>query len=575
MESLHRDFLNRFSWYKTWHGYAWHNSMHWFVFLFFNIAVTLAISSLILEHNQSIPVLSAESNHLESKNVSEKNAPSRAHDRVLIQFKSDIDDGKQKEILHRHNAAEKETIRGTRIKIVSIPSGVDPVEMVEKLKKDDASSLDFVETDDLVIPEFTPNDALYASQWHLPKIEAPTAWDSASAMNVLIGICDTGVDGQHADLSSVLRADMGFNTVDNSLNWSPVHPHGTYVSGAAAAAFHNSLGVAGVARDAAIIPVRISNLSDGGAYYSDAAECISYAADNGARVINLSYLMAGSQTIDAAAAYAEGKNAITVVAAGNNGQDPAWPDFPTFLAVGATDQSDTRASWSNYGAYIDVVAPGVSIFTTSPGNQYTNVSGTSLASPLVVGTLALMTGGSPSSSAAELKNALYSTADDVGISGDDTVYGYGRINARKAVEYLLGSVNPTPTFAPSVTPYISPTPSAVPTITPVPDTTAPTVSITYPTSKTKISPNSTVVITASASDNSGVKQVDIRVSIVTQLSGRQTTITPHYNCIDVTAPYSCSWVVPNNRNVTYLIQAVAQDVSGNSATSKSVQFTVR
>lgn len=107
------------------------------------------------------------------------------------------------------------------------------------------------------------------------------------------------------------------------------------------------------------------------------------------------------------------------------------------------------------------------------------------------------------------------------------------------------------------------------------DTVAPTVSITYPTGKTNISPNSTVNITAIASDNVGVAQVDIRVSIVTRSKSNTETITPLYNCVDSTAPYVCLWSVPNKTNVTYLIQAVAQDLAGNSGGSKYIQFTVR
>ena len=138
------------------------------------------------------------------------------------------------------------------------------------------------------------------------------------------------------------------------------------MAGAAAAMVNNSIGVAGVGKDAMIIPIRISNFPDGGAYASDAAECISYSADNGARAINISYNMAGSATIDAAAAYAEGKNAVTVVAAANDGIDPNWPDFSTFLAVGAVSQNDTRSSFSNYGNYIDAN-------TTADGTRYCEI----------------------------------------------------------------------------------------------------------------------------------------------------------------------------------------------------------
>ena len=562
MNYLHHLLLDKYHWYKKWHDYPLHNHFHWFLFLFTAIIIALFFNSIRINNGKVTEVLSVEnpSPNFNSYGPLRGKVIRKATDRILVQFKDSTSDDKRKEILDRHNLKEKETIKGTKVKIISLPSGNDPVELVEKLKKDETSFIDFAETDDLVSPEFIPNDQYFSNQWHLPKIEAPAAWDRTSAQNTVVGICDTGVDGGHQDLAPVLRADLGFNTVDNSSDWSPVHYHGTMVAGAAAAAVNNSIGVAGVGRDAKIIPVRISNYTDGSAYLSDAAECISYSADNGVRVINLSYNMAGSYTIDSATSFAEGKNAVTLVAAGNDGSDPGWPDFSTFIAVGASDQNDTRPSWSNYGNYIDIVAPGISILTSYPGNQYAYASGTSLSTPLVVGTIALLSGAKPDITVSEIKNTLYTTADDLGEAGDDTIYGSGRVNAKKAVEKLLGSL---------------PTPNLSPTITPVPDTVPPTVSITYPTNKSRISPNSTVNITATASDNIWVKQVDIRVSIVTKISGNKVTLNKIHQCIDDADPYSCTWNVPNQRNVTYLIQAIANDLAGNSAISQYVQFTVR
>lgn len=575
MHQLHGRLENKYDWYKNWHAHPLHNHLHWLFFLTVSILAVFFISSVASNYDKALEFLSTVSAEqtIDSRGLMKGKIITQARDRILVQFKGGISETKQKEILDRQNLNEKETIRGTKVKIISLPQGKDPVEVAETLKKDESSSLDFVETDDLISPEFIPNDPYYPSQWHLPKIEAPIAWDSASAPNSLVAICDTGIEANHEDLAPVLRTDLGFNTVDNSTNWTPVHYHGTLVAGAAAAVVNNSLGVAGVGREAKIIPVRISNLSDGGAYLSDAAECISYSADNGAKAINLSYRMAGYSTIDSAASYAEGKGATTVVAAGNDGVDPAWPDFSTFLAVGATDQNDTRTSWSNYGNYIDIVAPGLSILTTYIGNQYSYASGTSLAAPLVVGTIALLSGAKADISPSEVKNILYITSDDLGDPGDDNIYGQGRLNARKAVEKLVGSA--TPSAAPSPTLTLTPTASPSATLTPIPDNILPTVSIIYPTTKSKISPNSTITITAAASDNIGIKEVDIRVSTVTNLPRRQVKIDRIHQCIDDTDPYTCIWNVPNQKNVTYLIQAIAYDLAGNSDISSAVQFTAR
>lgn len=563
MDLLHRKLKDKYHWYKKWHNHPWNDHFHWLILIFFVLLgayflkiVLTATGNVIAEQSLDKTPIEITTDHQitldKQDNQPQKKSVKKATDRILVQFNPSTSDDKQKEIINSHNMMEKETIRGTKVKIIYLPSGSDPEMMVENLKKNDESFIDFAETDDLVTPAFIPNDTYFSNQWYLTKIEAPKAWDISPAKSTLIAICDTGVDGQHGDLASVLRADLGFNTVDNSNNWTPVHQHGTWVSGAAAAVVNNALGVAGVGYGAGIIPVRISNRSDGGAYLSDAAECITYSADFGARAINLSYEMAGSSTIDSAAVYAESKNAVTVLAAGNDGINPNWPDFSAFISVGATDQLDARADWSNYGDFIDLVAPGVSIYTTSTANQYAYASGTSLSAPTVAGSIALLYGAKPDSTVSEIKTALFTSAVDLGTAGDDSSYGNGRINVKRALENLLGVV-----------------------ATPNPDTVAPTVSVTYPTSKTRINPNSDLTITADASDNSGIRLVNFHVGLVTKLSGRQVSITNIFQCVDETNPYNCAWHVPNQTGTTYLIQAVAYDSAGNTGISKYVQFTVR
>ncbi|MBM4040618.1 MAG: PKD domain-containing protein [Planctomycetes bacterium] len=291
----------------------------------------------------------------------------------------------------------------------------------------------FAEPDRLVQPVALPNDPYYGRQWQHARINCPGAWDITTGnTSVLVAVCDTGVSSSHPDLAANLQLP-GYNTADGSTNTAPVYDHGTGVAGCIGAVGNNGAGVAGVAWRVKILPIRITNRSDGAAYISDAAEGIRHAADQGAKVVNLSYLMAGYATIDSAAEYLRGKGGLLFVAAGNDAQDPGWPDFASFIAVGATDSADAKAGFSNFGAFIDVVAPGVSVYSTSGSSSYAYMSGTSFASPIAAGLAALICAVNPSFNPGEVENIIFSTCKDLGAAGDDEVFGHGRIDAAAAI----------------------------------------------------------------------------------------------------------------------------------------------
>ena len=555
MDYLHQSLLKKFKWYKKWHEHPHHNNFHWLILLFVFILEVFFFTSALANpsDNSSEFSIEEEQSNIKTFDLLKGKAVGHAKDRILVKFRNEADEYINNDLLSRHNLKVKEKIRGTDVKIVTVPPGLDPDVIVEKLKKVESSAIEFAEVDKLISPEYIPNDPKYISEYlYIKRIQVPAVWEAGSVIGVPIAICDTGIDGGHEDLSPIIRYELGFNTVDNSNNWAPVHAHGTWVAGAAAAIFNNSLGIAGVGQGSIIIPVRISNLDNGGAYLSDGAECITYAADNGARAINLSYDMGDSPTIEAAASYAESKNAITVMAAGNNGYDPGWPDLPSVVAVGAVDNVEgLHIYWSNYGNYIDLVAPGDYVITTSPGNQYAKVSGTSLSAPLVAGAIAVLSRNAPDKTAKEIKEILYASATDLGDAGKDITYGYGMLSAKRAKEMLLG-IDLTNT-----------------------DTVPPAVSITYPTSKSGIKPNSTLNITVNASDASGIRLVDTHISKVTKLSGRSITVTALSQCIDEVEPFTCTWTVPNVKGATYMLQATAYDNADIAELSKYVQFTVR
>jgi len=296
-------------------------------------------------------------------------------------------------------------------------------------------AVDFAEPDRLIPPGRVPNDPSYPSQWLHTTIGSPRAWDvTTGSRSVIVAVCDTGVQSNHPDLAPNLKLP-GFNSVDGTTNTEPVMWHGTSVAGCIGAVGNNGAGVSGINWTVSILPVRISNTPDGCAYYSDMAEGISWAADAGARVVNLSYAGWGSATVDSAAQYLLGKGGLLFIAAGNNGQDTSTicPPSPDYVVVGATTSSDALASWSNYGAGIDVVAPGEGIYTTYTGSGYASVNGTSFASPIAAGVAALVFAKNPALTPLQVAKVLYSTCTDLGAEGPDSKFGNGRVNAAAAV----------------------------------------------------------------------------------------------------------------------------------------------
>lgn len=325
------------------------------------------------------------------------------------------------------------------VAIVSPPD--DKVEVVKNKAKDIPGAS--FEIDEPVKIFATPNDPQFSQQQtYLDKIRVPTAWDvSKGRQGVVIAIVDTGVNGTHEDLSGKVIAGHNYvNSVSIAANTdSDDHGHGTEVAGAAAAVGDNSLGIAGVDWNARIMPVKVLNNSGEGAT-SDAVNGITYAADNGATIINMSFgRSTESAALKSAIEHAKSKGAILVAASGNDGvASVAYPAaYDEVIAVGSVDNGDNRASFSNYGPALDVVAPGISIRTTSDSsNGYLSVSGTSMSAPLVSGGLGLIKDIHNSYSTDELKNILLENTEKISAMGsnnriDDV--GYGVINIYKAL----------------------------------------------------------------------------------------------------------------------------------------------
>jgi subtilisin family serine protease len=294
------------------------------------------------------------------------------------------------------------------------------------------------------------NDPYFTYQWGLHNtrqtggkedadIDAPEAWlITTGTTDVMVAVIDTGVDYNHEDLNDGrVRTDIDWDYVNNDDDAMDDHSHGTHVAGIIAAETNNGVGVAGVMWQAQILPLKVCN-SQGSCPVDAIASAIRYAADKGADVINMS--LGGSdcsQTIADAVNYAYfDKGLVIVAAAGNDGGGSiSYPaKLAPVIAVGATDHNDHKASFSNFGDELDVVAPGVTIFSTVPNNGYDAFSGTSMASPHVAGVAGLLLAQRPDLSNGQVREILRQSADDLGESGFDKYYGYGRVNAYQALQ---------------------------------------------------------------------------------------------------------------------------------------------
>ncbi|MEK7812948.1 MAG: S8 family serine peptidase, partial [Candidatus Desantisbacteria bacterium] len=279
----------------------------------------------------------------------------------------------------------------------------------------------------------TPNDTYFDNQWGLTKIEAPLAWDiERGSEAVKIAIIDTGVDYNHPDLKD--KVIKGWDYVNDDPDPMDENGHGSHVAGIAAASTNNGTGTAGVAWNCKILAVKC--FDSGG--YGDDEDCalgIRYAADNGARVINMSFGGPNySITLNDACNYAYGTGCLLVAAAGNAGTNiKLYPaGYDNVMAIAATDEYDQKAGFSNYGDWVDVSAPGKGIYSTTRNNTYGSMSGTSMASPFVSGLAGLLFSRQGSLTNVQAEGIIKATVDNI----DNPDLGAGRINAHNALKQV-------------------------------------------------------------------------------------------------------------------------------------------
>jgi thermitase len=271
----------------------------------------------------------------------------------------------------------------------------------------------------------------------MTKIQAAEAWSvTTGSSDVKIAILDTGIDQNHEDLAAKIVANKNFTS---SRSVDDKYGHGTHVAGIAAAITNNRKGVSGVGFNTSLMNVKVLG-DNGSGYYSWIANGITWAANNGAKVINMSLGgSSSSTTLKSAVDYAWGKGCVIVAAAGNdNTSAPLYPAYyDNCIAVAATDQNDAKASFSNYGSWVDIAAPGVGIFSTLPNHNnrigitnYGSLSGTSMATPHVAGVAALVFAAKSGWTNADVRAKIQTSVDPT--TGFTT--SIGRVNAFKAVQ---------------------------------------------------------------------------------------------------------------------------------------------
>jgi len=387
--------------------------------------------------------------------------PPYAPGQVLVRFKPEVSTQLINATLARYDTKKIKRISHLNLYQVRIPEWASVEEMAYALSQN--PDVVYAGPNYSARITVTPNDPLFRYQYALNNtgqeigapgspsgkakadIKATAGWgETKGAAETVIAIIDSGIDFEHPDIKNKVISH-GRDFANDDWDATDDNGHGTYVAGIAAADTNNDEGMAGVAWNCRILPVKVTD-KEGFAWYDDLIDGILWAADNGAQVINISL---GGDAADAslhdALRYAHEKGVVIAASAGNDNTAVFYPAaYDAYcLAVAATDYDDARTSWSCFGPEVDVAAPGEWVLSIVPTwywgpdfLPYAFGSGTSSSAPHIAGLAALIKGLKPWLTADEIMNVIRFSSDDVNSgehSGRDDYIGYGRVNMEKAL----------------------------------------------------------------------------------------------------------------------------------------------
>ncbi len=376
--------------------------------------------------------------------------PAWVADEIIVKFDPSLSEAEKDAIAKKYNLTLKRKSR--KAGKFRVFKHNDPEAILNSLKNE--PGVIYAERNAYAYALMVPNDPYYKYQWHMTRIGVEDAWDLSTGSGVIVAVVDTGIKQTLEDLANT-QFVPGYDFVNEDNDPTDDEGHGSHVAGTIAQSTNNGVGVVGIAFNAKLMPVKVLD-SRGSGTYDDIADGIYYAVDNGADIINMS--LGGPSSLDIledAVNYAWSHGVVVVCAAGNEStSDPSYPAaYDAAISVSATTSIDTLASYSNYGSTIDIAAPGGDTGDNN-GDGYDDMilqntfsrtdegyyfyAGTSMASPHVAGTAALVKAANPNLTNAEIREILETTAEDLGDPGWDQYFGNGLVNAYAAVQAALG-----------------------------------------------------------------------------------------------------------------------------------------
>jgi thermitase len=488
-------------------------------------------------------------------------------DEILLKFKAGVREEAKNTIRKQFGLEKQGELKQLGIEQIKVPEHIRD-QIIEALSHN--PRVEFAEPNFLLEEQAVPapNDHYYTTgpQWGLEKIGMLDAWEITKGEGAVVAVIDSGIQKDHPDFQGKLWVNTGeiagngidddnnekiddvngWNFVDGNGDVTDVTSHGTAVSGVIGALTNNSIGVASVGWHTKIMPLRFITTEGTGSSFAMASAMI-YAADHGAKAINISTANSGSNGVCSSMQlyginYAWSRGVVIAAAAGNQGGNsigfPAACDH--VLAVGSTTADDAQAAGSNTGLGLDVMAPGQNVYTTDWQGGYSSANGTSFATPHVAALAALIMSAKPGINNQEVVDAITSTAVDLGDFGWDNYFGFGRINALKALQKALGLEVSS-------------------------DNQPPVAQITSPTNGTTVS--GLVDIKVDASDNVSVTKVELY---------RQGTGETNHLVATLTMPYIYSWDTTQETNgYQFSYTAKAFDLANNSSLPSTITVNVK